>query len=387
MQHGRGRRALVFILTLSCFVALCLFSISTGRAANRQISGNLPEDGPGLYRFACMACHGADGVGASSDRVGFDIPLPDFTDCGFAPREGNTDWIAVVAEGGPARAFSELMPAFGDALTDSEIEKILNYIRTFCADGAWPRGELNLPRALFTSKAYPEDEAAFTSVFNTEGDGRVLNKIIFEKRFGARNQFEIVVPFGWNELAVSGVDGNTRWESGLGDVAVSVKRVLFAGLNSGAIVSLAGEIILPTGNEDKGLGKGTPVFEPYIAFGRILPADFFFQFQGGGGLSFDSDKTAHKLFWRLAGGRVFYQGHFGRSWSPMIELLGAKELGSDGGTNWDIVPQFQVTLSRRRHVRLNLGARIPLNDADVRETQFALYLLWDWFDGGFFEGW
>jgi hypothetical protein len=35
----------------------------------------------------------------------------------------------------------------------------------------------------------------------------------------------------------------------------------------------------------------------------------------------------------------------------------------------------------------NFGVRIPLNDADVRQTELIVYILWDWFDGGFFEGW
>jgi len=33
------------------------------------------------------------------------------------------------------------------------------------------------------------------------------------------------------------------------------------------------------------------------------------------------------------------------------------------------------------------GVRIPLNDRASRGTRLMAYLLWDWFDGGFFEGW
>jgi hypothetical protein len=319
--------------------------------------------------------------------VGFDLPLPDFTDCTFATREADSDWIGIAAEGGSARAFSNRMPAFGDALTDDQIGKILNHVRTFCEDPAYPRGELNLPRALYTGKAFPEDEAVFTSTFNTQGNIKIVNKIVYERRLGARSQWEIVIPFGWNELPVSGEENNTDWKSGLGDVALSAKHVLFADLDKGSILSLAGEILFPTGDEDKGLGNGTTVFEPYIAFGQILPSDFFLQFQFGGGFSFDRDKAEHEIFWRLAAGRQIYQGHFGRSWAPMIELLGSKELDSGADTHWDIVPQFQVSLSKRQHVRLNVGVRFPMNDTDVRETQYGIYLLWDWFDGGFFEGW
>jgi hypothetical protein len=45
-------------------------------------------------------------------------------------------------------------------------------VRTFCASDAWPRGELNLPRALVTEKAFPEDEAVLTTSVATSGPGR-----------------------------------------------------------------------------------------------------------------------------------------------------------------------------------------------------------------------
>lgn len=45
--------------------------------------------GAELYDAACAACHGADGSGLSSDRVGFQVPVPDFTDCRPAPRLRN----------------------------------------------------------------------------------------------------------------------------------------------------------------------------------------------------------------------------------------------------------------------------------------------------------
>ncbi len=34
----------------------------------------------------------------------------------------------------------------------------------------------------------------------------------------------------------------------------------------------------------------------------------------------------------------------------------------------------------------NIGVRIPVDDPE-RSSQVMVYLLWDWFDGGFFEGW
>jgi hypothetical protein len=71
----------------------------------------------------------------------------------------------------------------------------------------------------------------------------------------------------------------------------------------------------------------------------------------------------------------------------MVELLADHELATGAKTNWDLLPQFQVTLSRRQHVRANVGLRFPANNTAGRSTQLLFYLLWDWFDGGLREGW
>jgi hypothetical protein len=56
-------------------------------------------------------------------------------------------------------------------------------------------------------------------------------------------------------------------------------------------------------------------------------------------------------------------------------------------TNWDVLPQMQVTISKRQHIRANLGVRIPVNNTAGRQVQVMFYLLWDWFDGRLNEGW
>src|SRR5439155_6213738 len=111
-----------------------------------------------LYRAACAACHGADGRGAPDSATGFDAPPPDFTDCAFATAEPDRDWRSIIRFGGPARAFSRRMPAFGEALSGTDIERLIVYLRGFCANRRWPSGNLNLPRPLLTEKAFPDDE-------------------------------------------------------------------------------------------------------------------------------------------------------------------------------------------------------------------------------------
>jgi len=282
-----------------------------------------------------------------------------------------------------------MMPAFGEALTEDQLLRALSHVRTFCADKRWPRGELNLPLALFTEKAFPEDEVVWRTGVAAEGAGEVANRFVFEKRLGARHQLEVIVPTAWREGVADpepGGSSSSHWSGGLGDVAVGAKRVLFHSLERGSILSLAGEVILPTGDEEEGFGKGVTIFEPFVAYGQILPRDAFLQFQGGLELPLESDLT-EEAFWRLALGRTWSVGGWGRAVSPMVELLGARELASGEDVLWDAVPQAQVTLSTRQHVRANLGLRIPLNQTADRDTQVVVYLLWDWFDGSLLDGW
>ena len=368
---------LILTFTLLCVAAA---------APVAGVAGAQSAGGEAVYRAACANCHGADGRGAPVERLGFtDPPLPDFTDCNFAPREPSADWVAVAHQGGPVRAFDPMMPAFGKALSVAELEGAVSFVRSLCPEDGWPRGELNLPLALYTEKAFPEDEVVWRSGVAAEGRGEVSNRFVFEKRFGRRSQLEVIVPSAWREAGPAN-RGSGDWNGGLGDVAVGVKHVLFHSLERGAIVSAAGEVILPTGDEDDGLGGGHTVFEPFVSYGQLLPGDAFLQFQAGLELPVDS-AADDEAFWRLVAGRTWVRGRWGRTVSPMLELLGSRAVSTGEDITWDLVPQAQVSLSTRQHVRANLGVRVPVEPTEGRDTQVVFYLLWDTFDGGFLEGW
>ena len=144
---------------------------------------------------------------------------------------------------------------------------------------------------------------------------------------------------------------------------------------------------MPTGDRERGFGKGTALFEPFVSFGQILPSNFFLHSQAGAEFPFDTERAEREAFWRAALGRSFESSRFGRTWSPMVEFLSARELVTGEKTQWDLVPQMQVTLSRRQHIMMSVGVRLPLTERGPRKTELMFYLLWDWFDGGFFQGW
>jgi mono/diheme cytochrome c family protein len=368
--------------------AAALAAIGSLAAAGSAFAAELragAASGRELYAAACAACHGADGRGSPPPAVGFAEPLPDFTDCSFATREPDADWFAVAHDGGPVRAFAPMMPAFGDALGAAELQRILDHVRTLCTDPTWPRGELNLPRPLFTEKAFPEDEAVLTTTVATGGGPRSIGgEIVYEKRLGSRNQYEVVVPFAWRDSVPA--HAGDSWVGGVGDLGLALKRVLHHDQPAGRILSVIGELKLPTGDEDEGFGKGTAVAEGFLAYGQILPADSFVHLQAGFEVPFESGDADDEAILRLALGRSFTEGRFGRTWSPMVEVLAARELASGASLAWDLVPQVQFTLNRRQHVMANVGVRVPLDGSgDASEVLF--YVLWDWFDGGLFDGW
>ena len=363
---------------LSTLLIVAAAGSTPARAEGQGPAPSLERTGAELYQAACAACHGRDGRGAPQSLVGLDLPLPDFTDCEFTTPEPDLDWTSVIHDGGPARAFDRRMPAFGEALSLEEIQRVIDHLRTFCRNTDWPRGELNLPRAFFTEKAFPENEAVYTVSIQ---QSQVTNEFLYERRLGRRSQLEIAVPLE----AVEPSAGD--WRYGLGDVAFAVKHAFYHDLDRGSILGAGAEVIFPTGNEADGLGGGYAIGEPFVLFGQMLPGDGFVQAHVGMELPLNREAKPNEAYWRIAAGKSFVQHRWERTWTPMVELLGNRELLSGEKVYWDVVPQMQVTLSKRQHIMINAGLSLPVNGGDERPKRFVMYLLWDWFDGGLFEAW
>lgn len=342
------------------------------------------KSGKAIYQAGCAGCHGDRGQGAAQSTIGFDKPdtYPDFTRCDQTTPEDNLAWKSVIRDGGPSRGFSAIMPAFREALTEEQIEAVVQYMRGFCKERGWPRGELNLPRAMVTEKAFPEDEVVLTNTFNATGAPGFTSEVVHEQRFGVKNQIEVSVPVQFARPQPG------LWYGGVGDIALGMKRTLFSSLRTGSIFALQGEAILPVGSTSHGLGSGVTTFETFAAYGQLLPHYFFVQLQGGAELPVDTARTPQAVYGRTAVGKGFAQGHgLGRLWTPMVEFLADRNLQDGARTNWDIMPEIQVTLSKRQHIRFDVGVRLPATNTQGRQKQIAFYLLWDWQDGKLLEGW
>ena len=71
----------------------------------------------------------------------------------------------------------------------------------------------------------------------------------------------------------------------------------------------------------------------------------------------------------------------------MVEFVSTRDLVDNAKMDWDVVPQLQVTISKRQHVRADLGVRVPFTNTSGRPVQIVMYVLWDWADGKITEGW
>ena len=383
------RRAAHIALTALC-AAIALRGLSLGGASPpfRSVHG-----GKAIYEAACAGCHGADGSGESQDRAGFERPttFPHFNKCDESTPEYTIDYAASIRNGGPARGFSPIMPAFGEVLDRRQINEVVHYLRSLCRTSGWPPGELNLPRALVTEKAFPEKEVVFTTSINTRKPAGVDNEFVYEQTLGRLDQLEIAIPFGW-------VPGSRGLTGGLGDIAVGDKHVLYSHLDMpaeasvaqahGSILSLQGEIILATGDAKRGLGAGEPALNVFAMYDVLRPHNLFLQLQPGITVPRHADGGPKNVYLRSAVGTTLARDNgYGQQFSPAFELIVSRDLDAGARTDFDVIPELQITLSRRQHVRGAVGYRIPVNDTAARSPQFVGYVLWDWADGGLFEGW
>ena len=121
-----------------------------------------------------------------------------------------------------------------------QINQVVGYLRSLCKNSHWPRGELNLPRALVTEKAYPENEVVI--IFRCECTGDARKHDAYHPRTALRSEEP-----DRSGRASSFADENHTWYGGIGDITLGLKREIFSSLKAGSILSLQGSVLLPTG--------------------------------------------------------------------------------------------------------------------------------------------
>jgi mono/diheme cytochrome c family protein len=104
-------------------LAACVF-LTTGVVARAQTASS--TDAASTFKSKCAACHGPDGAGTA---LGTRMHAPDLRSKDV---QGQTS--AVLAQ--VITAGKNNMPAFGNRLDKDQIQKLVDYIRTFHADAS-----------------------------------------------------------------------------------------------------------------------------------------------------------------------------------------------------------------------------------------------------------
>ena len=334
------------------------------------------DRGAEIFAANCATCHGPAGAPDPDSPLvkALGVVPADFSDTLFNSREGEGEWKLVATYGGAALGFSEVMPAFGDSLSEEDFDNVLAYIKTLGGEHDYPDGSLNLFLPIRTKKAFPEDEWVWKQRYtDQEGDNAWKNTLEYEFRIGRRWQGILEANY-----TVQGGD------SEFGHFEPGFKYVLSHNKQRGSIYTLGVQAGVPLNSGENW------EFLPYLAMGKIISDDW--TFQGSGRLKLDLEDSDHSSA-EFAGIVHWTHTPWPRSVFPALEVVASVPFergygdGRKEAVQWELVPQARIGLTKRGHVALNVGAEFPLNDRERYDWRAYVYLIWDFADGGFFEAW
>jgi mono/diheme cytochrome c family protein len=343
------------------FLGACVLPVAAANAADINA-------GRSVYESTCAVCHGQNGQPDANSPVvkGLGVMPADFSDPLFNSREPAGDWEMVIKYGGHAMGLAEQMPPQQDALGDVQIANVTAYIKSMVDTSDYPPGEMNLMLPTRVKKAFPEDEVVYKGRFtNQDGEDAYKNVLEFEKRVGKRGQAIL-------EL----VHNSQGSVSELSEIEVGYKRAL--SFSKEHLLSGAAVVALPI--EADGDGE----LQTYFAYATEISPTW--TFQGSLRFKFPFDKLSDGEA-ELAGIVHYVHTPWPRRVFPALELTATNPYKSrNGDLEWTALPQVRIGLTRGGHVAMNLGVEIPLSDQSW-DNRLYLTVLWDFADGGFFQGW
>jgi len=322
-----------------------------------------------VFEQNCIMCHGADAKGTGQLAAALPVRPANLTDCKLTAEDPVEVVQGIIRHGGPYAGRSSVMPAFGTVLSNSDIADLARYVKSLCTDPDWVPGELNFPRPLLTGKAYPEQEMIVSGRFGRNGTNVSEYLGILEYRVNGLTNIEITS----RALSINPNIGPT--ESGLGDTALSVKRVVAFSSLYRTLASAGVELTLPTGSDRRGLGNGSFVFEPNLRAG-VDWKQFVVQVAGAVAFPARTSNINSQATLDVAIGRYFFPDPRLQI-TPMIELNTTTRISgpSYGETKSAILPQVRV---KWLVWALGVGVQAPITRARDFEVRPLFDLVYEY---------
>src|SRR5262249_7202499 len=153
------------------------------------------------------------------------------------------------------------------------------------------------------------------------------------------------------------------WYGGGGNVTMGAKCEMRSSLCKGWILSLFGGGMVATGKHARGCRSGATTLPWHRAVPQVFANTTFEHLQPGAKRPRNTETAPQPLYWRTALGQSIAANHgLVRLWTPMVEFVAARDLVDQARTNWDVVPEMQVTISRRQQIRANIGFSKPFTN-------------------------
>ena len=161
----------------------------------------------------------------------------------------------------------------------------------------------------------------------------------------------------WSRRSPCSRTPSGEWSRGLGDVALAFKRTRpREHADGGRSAPPAWKSSCRPARSRLGSATATPSSSRSRCGVRCCRATRFCSCTAASSCRPTTSKGAREAFVRTAIGTTLAQDRgFGRAWSPQVEVLWARPEG--GPSEWDVVPQIQVTLSKLQHVMVAGGVR------------------------------
>jgi hypothetical protein len=175
--------------------------------------------------------------------------------------------------------------------------------------------------------------------------------------FSQTHQFSYTLPFSF-------LDTGGRHENGIGDVLLNYRWQAFFREETMTALAPRLSLILPTGNEHRGLGEGSLGFQWNLPFSTAIADNWSVNLNAGG--TFLSDPAS-------TGGRSVYHHNIGASliyavnseWHLMLEAVSNWEdvLNARGRRDYDfsalVAPGVRKAFNLANDAQLVLGASVP----------------------------